>query len=100
MGTASYVLAGEEKAQESFYSVCHGAGRTMSRHEAVRRVQAGQLRQQLKEKGIIVRSVSNRGLAEEAPFAYKDVDNVVEVVVKAGLARKIAKLRPLAVIKG
>ncbi len=100
MGTASYILVGAEKAAETFYSVCHGAGRAMSRQAAKRQVRGEQLRRQLEEKGIVVRCLSNKGLAEEAPLAYKDIDNVVEVVVKAGLAKLVARLKPMGVVKG
>jgi len=100
MGTASYILAGTEYAKETFFSVCHGAGRAMSRHAALR-VRSGQaVKQELENQGIVVRSLSNKGLAEEAPFAYKDIHNVVDVVVKAGLAKLVARLKPLGVIKG
>lgn len=100
MGTASYVLAGMESGKEAFYSACHGAGRVMSRHEAVRELTVAHVREELQEKGIIVKAVSGRGLVEEAPEAYKDVDEVVEVTHRAGLARKVARLIPLAVVKG
>ena len=101
MGTASYVLVGAEGAmRQTFGSVCHGAGRIMSRGEAKRSVNIGQLRRELERKEIIIRVASKKGLAEEAPMAYKDIDNVVRVVAKAGLARKVAKLRPLGVVKG
>jgi len=100
MGTASYILVGTEKAQETFFSVCHGAGRVMSRHAAIRQIRGERLRQELKGKGIVIRCLSNRGLAEEAPLAYKDIHNVVDVVVKAGLAKLVARLRPLGVLKG
>ncbi len=101
MGTASYVLAGTKTAmEETFGTVCHGAGRRMSRGQAKRTVSGSALRQQLEEQGIIVRCASNRGLAEEAPLAYKDIDKVVGIVVAAGIAKKVAKLKPLAVIKG
>lgn len=100
MGTASYILAGEKTGEEAFYSSCHGAGRTMSRHEAARRVSGQQVVNELESKGIIVKCCSSRGIAEEAPLAYKNVDEVVEVVGRAGLARRVAKLVPLAVIKG
>ena len=85
---------------ETFGSACHGAGRTMSRNAARKRVRGEKLRADLAHQGIVVRSRNMRGLAEEAPLAYKDVDNVVESVVGAGLARKVARVRPLAVIKG
>ena len=100
MGTASYVLAGLESGKESFYSSCHGAGRRMSRTKAKRSVFGADLRKELEEKGIVIRAQSNVGLAEEAPLAYKDVDNVVDVVDKAKLSKKVARLVPLAVIKG
>ena len=101
MGTASYVLAGEPASLErSFGTTCHGAGRAMSRTGARKRISGADLRRQLEAQGIVVRCPSNRGLAEEAPFAYKDVERVVDVVARAGLARKVAQLRPLGVVKG
>ncbi len=101
MGTASWVLAGTKRAMEvSFGSTCHGAGRVMSRSKAKRTVRGERVRADLKREGIIVRAGSMRGLAEEAPLAYKAVDDVVGAVVGAGIARKVARLRPLAVIKG
>jgi tRNA-splicing ligase RtcB (3'-phosphate/5'-hydroxy nucleic acid ligase) len=101
MGTASYVLAGRPGAMErSFGTVCHGAGRSLSRTAARKRVQGAALRRQLEEQGITVRSPSNRGLAEEAPFAYKEVEKVVAVVERAGLAVRVARLRPVGVVKG
>lgn len=100
MGTSSYVLKGTQKAEESFYSTCHGAGRTMSRHKAIRSLRAEDILQQLKAKGIIVKCYSYKGLLEEAPEAYKNIEEVVEVVHQAGLSLKVAKLQPLAVIKG
>jgi tRNA-splicing ligase RtcB (3'-phosphate/5'-hydroxy nucleic acid ligase) len=101
MGTASFVLAGEPGAMErSFGTVCHGAGRRLSRTAARKRVQGAELRRELEARGITVRSASNRGLAEEAPFAYKEVEKVVEVVERAGLARRVARLRPIGVVKG
>jgi len=101
MGTASWVLAGTETSMlRSWGSSCHGAGRTMSRSQAKREVQGETLRRELESQGIKVRAGSMRGLAEEAPAAYKDVDSVVETVVAAGIARKVARLRPLAVVKG
>jgi len=101
MGTASYVLAGRAGAMErSFGTVCHGAGRALSRTGARKRIQGAELRRQLEAAGITVRSPSNKGLAEEAPFAYKDVARVVEVVEQAGLAVRVAELRPIGVVKG
>ncbi len=101
MGTASWVLAGtEESMARSFGSSCHGAGRMMSRKQAKRTVRGDQLQRQLETKGIRIRAGSMPGLAEEAPVAYKDVDMVVETVAGAGIARKVARLVPVAVIKG
>jgi len=101
MGTASWVLVGTEKSMaQSFGSTCHGAGRVMSRTQAKRSVRGSELRQELEERGIRVRAGSLSGLAEEAPQAYKDVDRVIEVVHGAGIARKVARIVPLAVIKG
>ncbi|HUP33215.1 MAG TPA: RtcB family protein [Gaiellaceae bacterium] len=101
MGTASFVLAGEPGSMErSFGTTCHGAGRRMSRTSARRQIGGGELRRQLEAQGIVVRCPSNKGLAEEAPFAYKDVERVVEVVERARLARRVARLRPLGVVKG
>jgi tRNA-splicing ligase RtcB len=101
MGTSSYVLAGEPGSLElSFGTTCHGAGRALSRTGARKRISGADLRRQLEAQGIVVRCPSNRGLAEEAPFAYKDVERVVDVVARAGLARKVVQLRPLGVVKG
>jgi tRNA-splicing ligase RtcB len=101
MGTASWVLAGRPGAMErSFGTVCHGAGRQLSRTAARKRIEGAELRKQLEAAGITVRGASNRGLAEEAPFAYKAVDRVVEVVERAGLAVRVAELRPIGVVKG
>ncbi len=101
MGTASWVLAGTEASMlRSWGSSCHGAGRTMSRAKAKHDVRGEDLRRGLEERGIRIRAGSMSGLAEEAPQAYKDVDAVVETVTAVGIARKVARLRPLAVIKG
>lgn len=100
MGTASYVLAGTDKGEESFFSASHGAGRTMSRHEAIRTISGQEVIKSLESKGIIVKCWSTKGIAEEAPMAYKNIDEVIEVVHNAGLSKKVAKLVPLAVIKG
>jgi tRNA-splicing ligase RtcB len=101
MGTASWVLAGTaESMQRSFGSSCHGAGRVMSRHQAKREVRGEALRSELEAEGIKVRAGSLPGLAEEAPQAYKNVDAVVETVAGAGIARLVARLKPVAVIKG
>jgi tRNA-splicing ligase RtcB len=101
MGTASWVLVGTEKSMErSLGSCCHGAGRTMSRRQAKRSINGAELRRELEDRGVTVRAGSLPGLAEEAPAAYKDVGAVVEAVVGAGIARKVARLRPVAVVKG
>jgi tRNA-splicing ligase RtcB len=101
MGTSSHVLVGRPGAMErSFGSTCHGAGRRMSRAGARRRIGGAQLRRELEAAGIVVRGAGNRGLAEEAPFAYKDVDRVVDVVERAGLAGRVAQLEPIGVVKG
>jgi tRNA-splicing ligase RtcB len=101
MGTSSYVLAGRPGAMErSFGTVCHGAGRRMSRTRARKEIGGAELRRRLEADGIVVRGASDRGLAEEAPFAYKDVDRVVGVVERAGLAARVAELRPIGVVKG
>lgn len=101
MGTASWVLAGRDGAmRETFGSVCHGAGRMLSRNAAKAGRDAGQVRRALEEQGILVRSETRDGILEEVPEAYKDVDEVIETVHRAGLASKVARLRPLGVIKG
>jgi tRNA-splicing ligase RtcB len=101
MGTSSFVLAGEPGSMElSFGSTCHGAGRRLSRTAARKQVEGAELRRELEARGIVVRSPSNKGLAEEAPLAYKDVERVVEIVERAGLSRRVAQLTPLGVVKG
>ncbi|MFH2201945.1 MAG: RtcB family protein [Elusimicrobiota bacterium] len=101
MGTHSYVLVGTERAMEqTFGTVCHGAGRLMSRTQAAQRISGRELAQELTRRGIEVRTDSWRGFAEEAPFAYKNVVEVVEVCHQAGLARKVARMSPLGVLKG
>jgi tRNA-splicing ligase RtcB (3'-phosphate/5'-hydroxy nucleic acid ligase) len=101
MGTASYLLVGTKKAEsESFASACHGAGRAKSRHEALRTVDFDILMKDLGKKGIEVRSAGKRTIVEEAPSAYKDINAVVDVVQRAGLSKKVCKMRPLCVIKG
>lgn len=101
MGTSSWVLAGSNMSMEkSFGSCCHGAGRVMSRSKAKRQIRGDELLRSLEKEGIYIQAGSLPGLAEEAPQAYKDVDEVIEVVVEAGLAQKVARLRPLAVVKG
>jgi tRNA-splicing ligase RtcB len=99
MGTASHVLVGVAGGQ-AFQSACHGAGRLLSRHAAARRVRGSVLRRELEHAGIAVRGSSLRGLAEEAPLSYKDVDEVVRVCAQAGLATRVARLIPVGVVKG
>ena len=101
MGTSSSVLVGTDRAKElALNSCCHGAGRRMSRTAAKKQVKGHELRRQLEERGITVRCPSNAELAEEAPLAYKDVERVVDVVAGVGIARRVAKLRPVGVLKG
>jgi tRNA-splicing ligase RtcB len=101
MGTASHVLLGTDaSARLSLSSTCHGAGRAMSRGAAKHQVAGHEIRKELATRGIVVRCPSNVELAEEAPLAYKDVDRVVDVVHRAGLARKVARVRPVGVVKG
>jgi tRNA-splicing ligase RtcB len=101
MGRASWVLVGQQGSMEqTFGSACHGAGRIMSRHAAVRKAQGRRIDQELRERGIVACGRSWKGLAEEQPDAYKDVDIVVDVVHNAGLSKKVARLRPIGVIKG
>jgi tRNA-splicing ligase RtcB len=101
MGTGSYVLAGEpENEKKAFSSACHGAGRAMSRHQALKQWSGRRIIDDLAARGILIRSPSQRGVAEEAPGAYKDVDAVVLAAEHAGLARRVARLRPLICIKG
>ncbi len=101
MGTESYVLVGAEGSMNTtFGSSCHGAGRRLSRRAAKRQVNAPGLLQKLRERGIYVQAGSFKGVAEEAPLAYKDVNLVVETVHQAGIARKVARLKPVAVVKG
>ena len=101
MGTGSYILAGTNASEtQAFSSACHGAGRAMSRHQATRQWQGRQLVDELAQRGILIRSPSLRGVAEEAPGAYKDVREVVDAADKAGLACKVARLEPLIVVKG
>ena len=101
MGRASYLLAGSQKAMaETFGSTCHGAGRLLSRHEAIRRARGRNIEEELAAKGVWVRSSGRETLGEEMPEAYKDVEAVVNVVSGAGLARKVARFKPLVVIKG
>lgn len=101
MGTASYLLKGTEEAMSlSFGSTCHGAGRVMGRRAARRAISGHQLKMRLESEGITVRAGRTASLAEEAPEAYKDIDEVVEICHRAGLSRKVARLRPLGVVKG
>ncbi|MHB9053255.1 MAG: RtcB family protein [Thermoleophilia bacterium] len=101
MGTASYLLMGAEAAMtESFGSTCHGAGRVMGRRAAKRAIQGHELKARLEAQGITIRAGRTSTLAEEAPEAYKDIDKVVEVCHQAGLSKKVARLRPLGVVKG
>ncbi|HVT44658.1 MAG TPA: RtcB family protein [Thermoanaerobaculia bacterium] len=101
MATGSWVLIGRDEAmRETFGSSCHGAGRTMSRSRAKKEIDGGELKRRMQEMGISVEGGSLAGLVEEAPEAYKDVDAVIDVVHRAGIAKKVARLRPVAVIKG
>ncbi|MFN3505115.1 MAG: RtcB family protein, partial [Caldimicrobium sp.] len=101
MGTASYILVGTKEGEEkAFGSACHGAGRTMSRNQALKSFRADEIVGELRKKGIIVMGKSKKGLAEEAPSAYKDVSLVIESTCKAGLTKKVAKLLPMGCIKG
>jgi len=101
MGTVSWVLTGTaESMKRSWGSSCHGAGRTMSRSQAKKTIRGEDLRKELKSDGIYIRAGSMAGLAEEAPQAYKDVNAVVDTIAQAGIAKKVALLKPLAVIKG
>ena len=101
MGTASFVLAGRPGSLErSFGTTCHGAGRRMSRTAIRKQIEGGALRKRLEGQGVAVRAPSARGLAEEAPEAYKDVEQVVAIVERAGLAARVARLRPIGVLKG
>ncbi|MCX6776322.1 MAG: RtcB family protein [Candidatus Micrarchaeota archaeon] len=100
MGTASYILVGDEGGKECFYSTCHGAGRTMSRHEAIRTYPGNEVKQNLESRGIHIRATAWDVISEEAPGAYKDIDEVVKGVALAGISRVVARLSPLGVAKG
>jgi tRNA-splicing ligase RtcB len=101
MGSESYVLVGTERAmQQTFGSACHGAGRVMSRHQAVKQFRDRQIIDGLKARGIYARGASDTVMSEEAPGAYKDVSSVVDVCHGAGIARKVARLKPMGVMKG
>ncbi len=101
MGTSSYLLVGTKKAEElTFGSTAHGAGRVMSRSKAIKQKYGNEVKKGLEEKGIDIEAGSSKGLAEEAPYAYKDVDDVVKVSDKLGIGNLVARLKPLAVMKG
>jgi tRNA-splicing ligase RtcB len=101
MGVGSYVLAGLASSEAaSFSSACHGAGRAMSRTAAAKLWKGRQVQDELRAQSIIVKSLSTRGIAEEAPGAYKDVTAVVLAAEQAGLAKRVARLKPLVCIKG
>ncbi len=101
MGRASFVLLGTEKAmQDTFGSTCHGAGRVLSRHQAIKMAKGRAIWRELEDKGIIVRSAGRETLAEEMSEAYKDISDVVDVVHRAGISKKVARLRPMGVVKG
>jgi tRNA-splicing ligase RtcB len=101
MGTGSYILVGEATSEgKAFSSACHGAGRALSRHAALRQWSGRKIVDDLAASGILIRSPSTRGVAEEAPGAYKDVGAVVAAAEHAGLSRRVARLRPLICIKG
>ncbi len=101
MGTSSYVLVGTKKAEEmTFGSTVHGAGRVMGRSQAIKTIQGKKVKQSLNEKGILISSSSSKSIAEEAPEVYKDVEDVVQVVHDLGISKKVARLKPLVVVKG
>jgi tRNA-splicing ligase RtcB len=101
MGTASYILLGTQKAmEETFGSTCHGAGRMMSRRGAIRATKGRALQKELEDRGIFVRARGRETLQEEAPEAYKDVDEVVKAAHGAGISQRVARMKPLAVMKG
>ena len=100
MGRYSFLLVGTQKAAESFYSTCHGSGRVMSRHAAIRALKGRSIARELEERGIIVKGSGREILAEEASEAYKDVRAVVHVVHEAGISKRICRMKPLGVMKG
>jgi len=101
MGTASYLLVGTETAMnETFGSTCHGAGRRLSRRQATKQFPVQQVREKMEQRGIYLKAASRRGISEEAPGAYKNIDEVVEIAHNSGIARKVVRLRPLGVVKG
>jgi tRNA-splicing ligase RtcB len=100
MGRASFILSGDKEARDTFYSCAHGAGRLISRHAALKQGKGRDILDELLRQGITVKVRSKKLLSEEAPFAYKDVEDITNIVEAAGLARKVARLKPLAVVKG
>jgi tRNA-splicing ligase RtcB len=101
LGTASYVLVGTSTAMEkTFGSTAHGAGRAMSRHEALRRYRGEEVKNELARRGILVKAASWKGIAEEAPGTYKDIDEVAKVSHTAGIGNLVARLKPIGVVKG
>ena len=100
MGRYSYLLAGTGKAEETFFSTCHGAGRRLSRSAAISACRGRSISRELESKGVFVMSSGRETLAEEAPEAYKDVNEVVSVVAGAGISKRVCRMRPLGVIKG
>ncbi len=100
MGRHSFILIGRKESIETFYSSAHGAGRLLSRHQALKKGKSKDIIEELQKDGVIIKAKSKKFLAEEAPFAYKDAENVTEIIEKAGLAKKVARLKPVAVIKG
>jgi tRNA-splicing ligase RtcB len=100
MGRNSYLLAGTRGAEDTFYSTCHGAGRRLSRSAAIKACRGRSISRELENKGIIVKSSGRETIAEEAPEAYKDVNEVVGVVAGAGISKRVCKMKPLGVIKG
>jgi len=101
MGTESYILAGTKQSEKlAFSSACHGAGRAMSRTQATHRWQGRQIIEELRNRGVLIRTRSIRGVAEEAPGAYKDVNAVAAAAEQANLARRVARLVPIICVKG
>jgi len=101
MGTGSYVLAGTERAmEETFGSSCHGAGRVQSRTQALKNAQGRDLFAEMRGRGVTLMATGRRTVAEEMPEAYKNIHSVVEAIVQAGISRKVARLRPVGVVKG
>jgi tRNA-splicing ligase RtcB len=100
IGTASYVLVGAETAKETFYSTAHGAGRVFSRAKMLKSVRGKEVARRLVQRGILARPASWGVMAEEAPEAYKDIDEVAKVTEEAGISRRVAKLIPLGCVKG